>query len=316
MENLYIILAEPINYKELRVPVKINIDDKQCYKFGRSKNLKCRLETMQTDNGAKLVLIKSYPFEDCVVLELLIHNYLNNYRILGEWFILSYEQLIDAQNTVVELMKDITEQKNKNTCIPCNFTIHSSELFEQHLNSTSHNTIMVKENLKLKKINILEIDGVLEESKDVNNDIANLETNIKKNVIKTKIVAIFEKKKSDTENKIKKYCIPCDYTATTLSNLKAHFLSSKHIEKETKYNKEEELKYSKKKDDEILSMKNQLNMVNCLKDKDISEFKYQINDLQHQLTTITLLKNNEIENYKLEIENLKKYKNIHENNVT
>ena len=58
------------------------------YKIGITKNIKERLETLQTSSPKKLRLIFKYPSTDSRTIEKSLHNHFRHYRIRdnGEWF--------------------------------------------------------------------------------------------------------------------------------------------------------------------------------------------------------------------------------------
>ena len=66
---------------------RINPDESN-YKIGITKNLKERLETLQTSSPEKLELLFKYPTTEARQVEKSLHNLFKYYRIRenGEWF--------------------------------------------------------------------------------------------------------------------------------------------------------------------------------------------------------------------------------------
>ena len=80
------------------------------YKIGISKNIKERIETLQTSSPQKLKLIFKYPTYNPKKIEKSLHNHFKYYRIRenGEWFKFSDSMITDwlrtdFQNFISEL---------------------------------------------------------------------------------------------------------------------------------------------------------------------------------------------------------------------
>ena len=75
--------------------------DHSNYKIGISKNIKERLETLQTSSPQKLNLVFKYPTYNPKKIEKSLHNYFKYYRIRenGEWFKFSNSMITDWLRT-------------------------------------------------------------------------------------------------------------------------------------------------------------------------------------------------------------------------
>lgn len=84
--------------------------DNMCYKIGATKNVERRLNTLQTGNCAKLVLIHSFECEYPFRLEKMLHNYYKKYNVLNEWFYLDnpYEFIDKCKefSNTINILKD------------------------------------------------------------------------------------------------------------------------------------------------------------------------------------------------------------------
>jgi hypothetical protein len=84
------------------------------YKIGvtTAKNVNTRLKKLQTGNGNKLILLKSFKSNKPFKLEKMLHNYYKNNREEGEWFLLGeneineFESLCNKYQIIIDSLKD------------------------------------------------------------------------------------------------------------------------------------------------------------------------------------------------------------------
>jgi hypothetical protein len=71
----------------------IKLENSELYKIGYSNNPLQRLKSLQTANGERLELIKTFKTNFGLKLEKALHLNFNKYKTLGEWFALPYEEI-------------------------------------------------------------------------------------------------------------------------------------------------------------------------------------------------------------------------------
>lgn len=62
------------------------ITDEQYCKIGVAKNIKKRIDALQTNSPNELHLLKYFKTEDAYGLEKFLHNLFKSKRVLGEWY--------------------------------------------------------------------------------------------------------------------------------------------------------------------------------------------------------------------------------------
>lgn len=113
--SVYVILANEENKqgennkKEENNKVE---NEKKYYKVGYSKIVDNRIYSMQTNNHFKLTLVKSFECIDYNKLERLLHIFFKQYRVRGEWFLFSDEDLAECLKKAEELTNILNSGKN------------------------------------------------------------------------------------------------------------------------------------------------------------------------------------------------------------
>jgi hypothetical protein len=93
--------------------IKESGDDFMC-KVGvtTAKDVNTRLKKLQTGNGNKLILLKSFKSNNPFKLEKMLHNYYGNNREEGEWFLLGeneineFESLCNKYQVIIDSLID------------------------------------------------------------------------------------------------------------------------------------------------------------------------------------------------------------------
>tara|TARA_B110000014_G_C19603517_1_gene319745 strand:+ start:187 stop:510 length:324 start_codon:yes stop_codon:yes gene_type:complete len=88
------------------------LGEKSLFKIGWSKHILKRIKQLQTGNGYKLELYKSIESSDSN-LETKTHQALAQYRVIGEWFKLSKDQV----DVIVSIYNHIQETQDSHQSI-------------------------------------------------------------------------------------------------------------------------------------------------------------------------------------------------------
>jgi hypothetical protein len=128
------------------------------YKIGVSDNVDMRIKNLQTANGFPLLIIDKFICNNAFNMENQIHKLLKEYKLTGEWFILTQEDLDNVRKMIKELIiqdeKNIptknkpVENKQKNTvkyeCIPCEYSTNIKSHYDRHMKSEKHTNEDIK----------------------------------------------------------------------------------------------------------------------------------------------------------------------------
>ena len=77
------------------------------YKIGRSIDVAQRLKQLQTANDSKLVIYRQIKTSNLNLnLELILHSYFNDYKLVGEWFNITKDD-IDKDPILVKMYAKI-----------------------------------------------------------------------------------------------------------------------------------------------------------------------------------------------------------------
>lgn len=211
MEYLYIIKEEPNNH----------------YKIGRAYDVASRVQQIQTSNPNKLILKKKFKCQDCKLLESRAHKHLLSKQMVGEWFLLTDEEVQDCIQTILKLIIEIHKRIKQNTCNVCNFKTYKNENFQKHLESNAHKKRVLNSESTIKKENDTEDDT---DTRFICKD-CNYKTDrifcYKKHLNTTKHARKMNEVLTATsdapQNSVKKYnCSYCNITYTRSSNLTRH----------------------------------------------------------------------------------------------
>ena len=115
-----------------------NEKEKQIIKIGSSFNVPQRLKQLQTSNGNKLELLNQFECKDAKLLEKKLHNYYKDFRIEGEWFEFSTNELENYYDITTKFVLDINKKLDLHTCNICDFSTYRKENFDKHNKSYSH----------------------------------------------------------------------------------------------------------------------------------------------------------------------------------
>jgi hypothetical protein len=116
----------------------INAKTTNTYKIGRSATVNDRIKAIQTSNGYKIILIKTFDCLNCKMLEKRLHNLFKINRMQGEWFSFTESELNNCILEAQKISDDINTKLTKNTCNYCSYSTYRSETFNNHLNTDSH----------------------------------------------------------------------------------------------------------------------------------------------------------------------------------
>lgn len=83
----------PTENKSTQGYVYVITTEKGKYKIGRTRDIKHRIQALQTFSHKKIRLVLKVKTTNCNVLEILCHRKFSDKRIFGEWFALTDEDL-------------------------------------------------------------------------------------------------------------------------------------------------------------------------------------------------------------------------------
>jgi hypothetical protein len=72
------------------------------YKVGfTSKDVSKRIKSLQAGNGSLLENVYEFESDESFVIERVIHRYLATKKLVGEWFCLTEEELMEVRDTIM-----------------------------------------------------------------------------------------------------------------------------------------------------------------------------------------------------------------------
>lgn len=178
----------------------VSIPVKNLYKLSMINDLK---NISKPCNSDTIIINDKYVCGNYSILKSKMEKYSESYRHLDEWVLLTFLDVADYKNKIIEYINEIDLRIQKNTCYICEYNTYKTNNFKKHLSSIKH-----KEKINLSISNKY-------------NDLYNSKSN--RAIINT------------NENNKKIYeCIRCNYETEIKSNYKRHLQTINHIIKENK----------------------------------------------------------------------------------